>query len=171
MFWGNDFGTFILSGLLLLFVCLALLFIFAFNVRRRTGAVFLMVGTFIVFGWALQKSAYSVHTWGQWIFEARKYKASVLAQPATNAGEFRHVEWDGWSGLGAGDTTVYLVFDPGDALSTAARTGVQASMAACPATFTVCGGSKISGTPYSSTRIQTGVTVNSPSHLDGPHSD
>jgi hypothetical protein len=32
----------------------------------------------------------------------------------------RHIEWDGWGWAGM-DTTVFLVFDPADSLSTAAK--------------------------------------------------
>jgi hypothetical protein len=31
----------------------------------------------------------------------------------------RHIEWDGWGGLGGGDTTVYLVYDPANSLAQA----------------------------------------------------
>jgi len=56
------------------------------------------------------------HTRIRWLFRSREYKARVLA--STNAGksELRHIEWDGWGGFGAGDTTEYLVFDPTDSL-------------------------------------------------------
>lgn len=46
-------------------------------------------------------------------------KAKVLAQPNGTNGELKHVEWDSW-GWGGENTTVYLVFDPADALSQAA---------------------------------------------------
>jgi len=53
--------------------------------------------------------------WSHW------YKAEVLAQRDSATGELKHIEWDGWGFAGAGDTTVYLVFDPTDALSAAAQ--------------------------------------------------
>jgi hypothetical protein len=46
-------------------------------------------------------------------------KAEVLAQPSVT-GELKHIEWDGW-GCAGQDTTAYLVFDPTDSLSAAAR--------------------------------------------------
>jgi hypothetical protein len=52
---------------------------------------------------------------------SRDYKAEVLAQKDSARGELKHVEWDGSGFPGAGDTTVYLVFDPTDALSAAAK--------------------------------------------------
>lgn len=56
----------------------------------------------------------------RWRIGSRSYKAKVLAQPGSPNGEFRHVEWDGWGWAGQ-DTTVYLVFDPTDSLSAAAK--------------------------------------------------
>jgi hypothetical protein len=50
---------------------------------------------------------------------SHNYKDTVLAQKSRANGEFRHVEWDGW-GWGGQDTTVFLVFDPTDSLSSAA---------------------------------------------------
>jgi hypothetical protein len=55
----------------------------------------------------------------RWGVESRQYKAQVLAQPESTTGLLRHIEWDGWGWAGQ-DTTVYLVFDPTDALSNAA---------------------------------------------------
>jgi hypothetical protein len=52
---------------------------------------------------------------------SRDYKSKVLSQPLSSSGEFKHIEWDGWGWAGQ-DTTVYLVFDPTDSLSTAAST-------------------------------------------------
>lgn len=37
------------------------------------------------------------------------------------SGQLKHIEWDGWGGTPVGDWTVYLVFDPTDSLSAAAR--------------------------------------------------
>jgi hypothetical protein len=55
----------------------------------------------------------------RWLVWSHNYKEKVLAQQAPANGDFRHVEWDGW-GWGGQDTTVFLVFDPRDSLSSAA---------------------------------------------------
>lgn len=44
-----------------------------------------------------------------------------MAEPSPENGELKHIEWDGWGGAGM-DTTIYLVFDPTDLLSSAAST-------------------------------------------------
>ena len=56
----------------------------------------------------------------RWLVWSRSYKAAVLAEPNAASEELMHIEWDGW-GWGGEDTTVYLVFDPSDSLSTASR--------------------------------------------------
>lgn len=60
--------------------------------------------------------------YARWLFESGKYKREVLAQPADSTQLLKHVEWDGW-GWGGNDTTVYLVFDPKNALAHAASSG------------------------------------------------
>jgi hypothetical protein len=55
---------------------------------------------------------------GKWWTGAGRYKSEVLAQPAANSGELKHIEWD-YSDELFGFTSVYLIFDPSDALSAA----------------------------------------------------
>jgi len=61
-----------------------------------------------------------VRTAARWLVRSHHYKAQVLAQPASASGELKHIEWDGWGWAGQ-DTTLYLVFDPTDSLSAAAK--------------------------------------------------
>jgi hypothetical protein len=62
----------------------------------------------------------TVHSAARWLIWSRGYKSQVLSQPALANGELKHIEWDGcgWAGQ---NTTVFLVFDPMDSLSAAAR--------------------------------------------------
>jgi hypothetical protein len=57
----------------------------------------------------------------RWLLWAREYKAELVPEQSSKSGEFKHIEWDAWGWLPAGDTTVYLVFDPTDSLAAAAR--------------------------------------------------
>jgi hypothetical protein len=57
----------------------------------------------------------------RWFAWSHEYKDEVLAQPTSSSGDLKHIEWDGWGFPGPGDTTVFLVFDPTDSLSTAAK--------------------------------------------------
>ena len=56
----------------------------------------------------------------RWMVWSRSYKAEVLAEPKPATEGLKHIEWDRW-GWGGEDTTVYLVFDPSDSLSTASQ--------------------------------------------------
>jgi len=68
----------------------------------------------------------------RWIVKSKSYKAEVMASQQPQDGAFRHIEWDGWGGFGAGDTIVYLVFDPKDSLATAAQTGADGKFPGVP---------------------------------------
>jgi energy-coupling factor transporter transmembrane protein EcfT len=62
----------------------------------------------------------AIRTAARWLVWSRQYKNKVLARPASANGGLKHIEWDGW-GWGGEDTAVFLVFDPTDTLSAAAR--------------------------------------------------
>jgi hypothetical protein len=68
----------------------------------------------------------------RWFFKSKSYKAEVMTSPQPADGTFRHMEWDGWGGFGAGDTVVYLVFDPNDSLARAARSGANGKFPGIP---------------------------------------
>lgn len=91
--------------------------------RRKRGtllstlATVWLVSTFLFVYYVHDQS--SVRTTARWLVWSHDYKDKVLAQQAPANGEFRHVEWDGW-GWGGQDTTVFLVLDPTDSLSSAA---------------------------------------------------
>jgi len=63
---------------------------------------------------------YGFRNAAKWSLWSRSYKSEVLAEPFSSNGDFKHIEWDGWGWAGQ-DTTVYLVFDPANELSTAAK--------------------------------------------------
>jgi len=68
----------------------------------------------------------------RWMIESKSYKAKVMASRDPKADNFQHSEWDGWGGFGAGDTVVYLVFDPKDSLAKAAQTGAAGKFPGVP---------------------------------------
>lgn len=57
----------------------------------------------------------------RWTLWSHGCKSKLLAQPPPANGELKHVEWEssGWGPIGP--TIVYLVFDPADSLSAAAK--------------------------------------------------
>jgi hypothetical protein len=91
----------------------------AIGKRRRQSLLALVI--FWAVSAVLVKNYSSVRDECRWLVWSHEYKAKVLAQRDPGTGELKHIEWDGWGFPGAGDTTVYLVFDPTDALSVAAR--------------------------------------------------
>jgi len=57
----------------------------------------------------------------RWMVYSGKYKTEVLSQPPYGKTELRYIEWDGSGFAGVANDTMYLVFDPQDALSVAAQ--------------------------------------------------
>jgi hypothetical protein len=94
---------------------------FAKSKIRQRPSVFLTLIIYWGMSWALTKNVVQIRADLRWLFEAKEYKAEVLKQPYAPDGEFKHVEWDGWGFPGAGDTVMYLVFDPQDSLSAASK--------------------------------------------------
>jgi len=61
-----------------------------------------------------------IRTVVRWLVWSRAYKTKAMAQRVSETGDLKHIEWDGWGWAGE-DTTLYLVFDPTDSLSVAAK--------------------------------------------------
>jgi hypothetical protein len=88
---------------------------------RHCLAILSMLAVHLALSVALLKNYSAVRNTMRWSLWANRYKAEVLKQPSAANGDFKHIEWDGWGFAGAGDTTVYLVFDPTDSLSEVAK--------------------------------------------------
>jgi hypothetical protein len=99
--------------------------------RLPSLSVLLMLPVFWLVSWALFKNSFELRSMARWTLEANNYKAKVLAQAVSPSGELRHIEWDGW-GFAGEDTVSYLVFDPNDSLSTAARDHSPGKFAGIP---------------------------------------
>jgi hypothetical protein len=112
-------GPILLLGSILLLIC------WAFSKKRLryqrllpTLAIFWIIATaFFVFDY---KHPIAIRSATRWLIWSRDYKTQVLRQPPQSNGELKHIEWDGW-GMFAQNTSVFLVFDPTDSLSVAAR--------------------------------------------------
>jgi hypothetical protein len=89
------------------------------NRSRNKVPLYAAIGAFFVIAMAIAWNVYAIRSATRWFAWAHRYKAEVLAQ-GNATGELKHIEWDGWGWAGQ-DTTVYLVFDPTDSLSAAAR--------------------------------------------------
>ncbi len=58
----------------------------------------------------------------KWLLLSQRYKNKISALPNPPDGLLKHVEWDSWGFTGAGNTVMYLVFDPANALENASKT-------------------------------------------------
>ena len=87
----------------------------------RSPWVLLALITFLVVAGTLLTAQGVLRPSLRWLLWSHRLKAEVLAQPTTANGELKHVEWDGFGGAPVGDWTIYVVFDPTDSLSVAAK--------------------------------------------------
>ena len=64
---------------------------------------------------------FELHETARWLMRSHEYKREVLAQQVSANGDLNHIEWAATGYAGVANMTVYLVFDPTDALSAAAK--------------------------------------------------
>jgi hypothetical protein len=120
------FSECILRSSLLLIISIVLL-IYAVIGNGRRHLLSILATLAIV--WAIATSLFlyesehpvALRETARWLVWSREYKHEVLAQPTSARGDLKHIEWDGWGYVPAGNTTVYLVFDPTDSALTATR--------------------------------------------------
>jgi len=119
--YGYDGGKFIYVLLVIPIVSITLLVLAFFKRGRLRLAVLSMLIIFWATSWGLLKNALDVRSEARWLFTSKEYKAKVLAEPVLANGELRHILWDGWGFAGVAVTDVFLVYDPNDSLSAAAK--------------------------------------------------
>ena len=110
---------------ILLLSCIILLICVAISKNRRRYLQQLLTLTIIL---AISISVFvfdyrnpiAIRSTARWLIWSRDYKAQVLKQTSPANGELKHIEWDGW-GMFAQNTSVFLVLDPTDSLSGAAK--------------------------------------------------
>src|ERR1700735_4768680 len=88
--------------------------------KGRCVPILSMLAIFWVLSVPLFKNYLAIRSAGRWLIWSNDYKAQVMAQPNPSNGNLKHLNWDGW-GWGGENTEVYLVFDPSDSLSAAAK--------------------------------------------------
>jgi hypothetical protein len=98
----------------------------AFALRGRSSATHRVVsvfGTYLIVTLGVVVSQYQIRPHLLWLVWSNRYKSDVLANAAVANGELKHTEWDGdgWGSGATGDWIGYLVFDPADSLSAAAK--------------------------------------------------
>ena len=130
--WGSfDFGE---AGYFLL-VALSFVLLIALALSRRgrqRTTLFATAGAVLLTSLAIFKAGYDFRAWVRWTLGSWGTKADVQAQTPSDNGQLRHTLWDGWGFAGAGDTDVFLVFDPKDALALAAKTKASGAFTGLP---------------------------------------
>ena len=111
--------------------CLLLLITSHKNQGRRRSAALSTLAIFILFTAVLFTHFLDTRDAVRWFFYGPFLKADVLAQPAPPPTSLKHIEWEGW-GFAGNDTTVYLVFDPNDALAPPAITRTSGKFGSLP---------------------------------------
>jgi len=129
---GNDAIALFTTLALAILIGLTLLAVALGKIRRNSLAVLGMLAIFVALTWSLFRSSDYLRTSGRWLVHSQSYKTQVSAQSVPSDGSLKHIEWDGWGFAGAGDTTVYLVFDPNDSLAVAAKSHSPGKFSSLP---------------------------------------
>lgn len=114
-------------------ICLVLLVIA--GLRKRQRQCLSILGTLLALlavSGALHINRETLRASLRWRLWSHRFKAEVLAQPAPAKGELRHMEWEATGFAGVANETVYLVFDPTDSLSAAARSHSRGKFGGIP---------------------------------------
>lgn len=93
--------------------------------RRQFRTIIAMLAVLWVMGVSIflysHEHPFAIREAAKWLVWSHEYKKQVQAQLSSPNGDFQHMEWDRSGFAGVANNTVYLVFDPTDALSAAAR--------------------------------------------------
>jgi hypothetical protein len=75
---------------------------------------------------------FAIRETARWLIWSHEYKQQVLAQPTSVNGDLKHIEWDASGFAGVANNTAYLVFDPTNTLSAAAKNNQAAEFNGVP---------------------------------------
>jgi hypothetical protein len=109
---------------LLCITLLVLLLIASVRKRKRLQAsAALSLAAVIAISFSVLRLQEPIRESLRWLLWSNRFKAELMASPAPPTGGLRHIEWEATGFAGVGNDTIYLVFDPKDALNSAARIG------------------------------------------------
>ena len=107
------------------FLSLALLVGVVSSQKRRLSFLLALL-VFAATSFAMSKvpfeERYQTRNAIRWFLWSKSFKAEVLSQPDHSDKGWKHLECDGWGFAGAGDTSVYLVYNPSNLLEEASKT-------------------------------------------------
>ncbi|HYB61761.1 MAG TPA: hypothetical protein VEH50_09800 [Methylomirabilota bacterium] len=75
---------------------------------------------------------FAIRETARWLIWSHEYKQQVLAQPTSVNGDLKHIQWDASGFAGVANNTAYLVFDPTNTLSDAAKNNQAAEFNGVP---------------------------------------
>ncbi len=113
---------------LLLFSLVLIVLLISAAFSHGRGQVLPILAT-IVIAWTIpvfsffynRARPFELHETARWLAWSHEYKREVLSQRASANRDFKYIEWDATGYAGVANNTVYLVFDPADSLSVAAK--------------------------------------------------
>jgi hypothetical protein len=108
-----------------------LLLVFRRKGRQRFSALSALA-VFVILTIILFKNFPDTRDAVRWLVYGPKFRARTLAQSNPDPSSLKHTEWEAWGFPGAGDTVVYLVFDPTDSLAAAAKRGASGKFGNLP---------------------------------------
>lgn len=112
---------------------LCALVIYAFRKKKLPKtAVLLILPVYWAMTWVLIRNGDELREREKWLLRSRSYKAHVLALPSPPNGELKHVFFDGWGFVPAGNTDVYLIYDPSETLRSASQSRVPVRATGIP---------------------------------------
>lgn len=98
--------------------------------KRHALSILAATVVFCAVTWMLFQNADAVKDTARWHLYGQRYQRRVLAE-REQPGQLKHAVWDGW-GLADSETTVYLVYDPSNALAAAAKHHTAGKFAGIP---------------------------------------
>jgi hypothetical protein len=93
------------------------------KMKRLQASMALALFAVIATSFAVLKLQEPIRESLRWLLWSKHFKAELQRAPSGRPGEFRHIEWQATGFAGVANDSIYLVFDPSDALASAARTG------------------------------------------------
>jgi hypothetical protein len=132
----TPYAEFPLTLVVMPLVCITLLvLLFVATVRKRKrlqASVALALVAVFATSFAVLKLQEPMRESLRWLLWSNRFKAELQRAPSVRPGELRHIEWQATGFAGVADDTVYLVFDPSDALASAAGNGSAGKYAGVP---------------------------------------
>jgi hypothetical protein len=113
-------------------ICLISLILMAITAiskkQRQIISPLLAIIAFVAVAAALSAGGEALRSSLRWLLWSPRFKAELLAQPSPRNGELKHMEWDATGFAGVANSTLYLVFDPSDALAIVTLPGKVAGL-------------------------------------------